>query len=642
MSVARFDAEQTKLLYAQARSGIFGGLAVAVLVALYFWNTLPPVVLAVWLVPAVLINLCRWWLVHRFDRQIRTGEPTVAQTSSWRKRYIVTLTLVGLIAGLGTFMIEFHLSTSGQFFAVAILCAIVTVNLMTSVASLWALVSFQVSLLLPSVVFFLFFVKDPFGVLLAVVLVAMSVILGVTARRFNGILYRSLELRFANTELVGRLRQATLEAQGLAATANEANRAKSEFLANISHEIRTPMNAVVGTAHLLADTELSSEQDEYIGIIHQSADSLLTIINDILDHARIEAKKLVLESREIDIRSLLESILSTLSLRSDHKGLALTSHIAPEVPRLLHGDPNRLRQILVNLLGNAIKFTDAGSVTVGVGAEGESSGRVSLRFDIQDTGIGIAQDQMARLFDAFTQVDSSSTRRHGGTGLGLTISKQLVELMDGRIGVKSVVGEGSTFWFTLDLDKRAPQRQARTVDESPTAPTLGSIGDRRRQARVLVAEDDPTSQLVIVRTLEKLGLWVDAVTNGEEAIGALTAESYDLVLMDVQMPRMDGIEATITVRDLDSGVLNHHVPIIAMTAHAMKEHRQQCLAAGMNAFVSKPVQPDELLYTIERQLYGSTPPELRSVDTTTDEAPTDEAPTDEAPTDEAPTDEDLP
>ncbi len=631
MSVAKFDAELTKLLYAQARPGILGGLAVTILVALYFWNSLPSVVLAVWFVPAVLINLCRWWLVHRFNRQMRAEEPSVAQTAAWRKRYIVTLTLVGLIAGLGTVMIEFHLSVSGQFFAVAILCAIVTVNLMTSVASLSALVGFQVSLLLPSVVFFLFFMKDPLGVPLAFALVIMSLILGVTARRFNGILYRSLELRFANTELVGRLRKTTQEAQGLAEKATEANRTKSEFLANMSHEIRTPMNAVVGTAHLLADTEPSPEQSQYIEIIHQSADSLLSIINDILDHARIEAKKLVLDSRELDVRSLLESIVTTLSLRSERKGLELTSHIAPEIPQRLHGDPNRLRQILVNLLGNAIKFTDAGSVTVRVGLQDESSARVSVRFDVCDTGIGIAQDQMTRLFDAFTQVDSTSTRRHGGTGLGLAISKQLVELMDGCIGVRSTVGEGSTFWFTLVLDKRGPRSPARTTDESPMAPTPGSSGERRKEARVLVAEDDPTSQLVIVRTLQKLGFQVDAVANGNEVIGALTAKSYDLVLMDVQMPGMDGIETTITVRDLGSGVQNHHVPIIAMTAHAMVEHRQRCLEAGMNAYLSKPVQPDELLYTIERQLFGATPQNLRSIEPPTDTptAASTDAPTDD-------------
>ncbi len=244
-----------------------------------------------------------------------------------------------------------------------------------------------------------------------------------------------------------------------------------------------------------------------------------------------------------------------------------------------------------------------------------------------DTGIGIAQDQMTRLFDAFTQVDSTSTRRHGGTGLGLAISKQLVELMDGCIGVRSTVGEGSTFWFTLVLDKRGPKSPVRTTDESPMAPTPGSSGERRKEARVLVAEDDPTSQLVIVRTLQKLGFQVDAVANGNEVIGALTANSYDLVLMDVQMPGMDGIETTITVRDLGSGVLNHHVPIIAMTAHAMVEHRQRCLEAGMNAYLSKPVQPDELLYTIERQLFGSTPLNLRSIEPPTD-TPTD-APTDD-------------
>jgi signal transduction histidine kinase/CheY-like chemotaxis protein len=612
MRVARVDAELTKMLYAPARSGILGGLALTVTVPLFFRNTVPLVALIVWVVAMLSVNLYRWWLVNRFHSQTGDEDQPSSVIYPWRRRYIVTLTLVGLVAGLGIAMIELYLTTSGQFFAVAILCGLITVNLMTSVASLPALVGFQLTLLTPTIAFQLFGMDDPLALPMAGALIVMGLILGFTARRFHDILSRSLELRFANTDLVHRLQKTTGEAQLLAATASSANTAKSEFLANMSHEIRTPMNAVVGTTHLLADTEPSSEQREYIEIIRHSSEALLSIINDILDHSKIEANKLILENREIDLRGLIDNVLNTSSLKSEPKGLELTSEIAPEVPRLLRGDPNRLRQILVNLVGNAIKFTDVGSVAVGVGLQDESDTRTSVRFSVRDTGVGIPTDQIARLFDAFTQVDSSATRRHGGTGLGLTISKQLTELMGGEIGVESTVGEGSTFWFTAVLDKQDPEGQTAAKDEPRGAPTPRPSADRQQPVRILVAEDDRTSQLVVVRMLQKSGFQIDAVSNGSEAIEALNRKHYDLVVMDVQMPVMDGLETTRTIRDPSSSVQNQHIPIIAMTAHAMIGDREKCLAAGMNAYVSKPVEPDELQATIERQLRGSTTQEVES------------------------------
>jgi len=599
---ARIDAELTRILYGQARPGILGGIALTLTVPFFFRNTVPHLYLIVWGAAMLLINLVRLWLVTRFNSQ--TGDD--AQPSSvihpWRYRYIATLTLVGLFAGLGITMIEVYLSSSGQFFAVGILCGLITVNLMTSVASLPALVGFQLTLLGPTIAFQLFIMKDPLALAMAGALIVMGVILGFTARRFNAILTRSLELRFANTDLVQRLQQSIEEAQLLAATASSANKAKSEFLANMSHEIRTPMNAVVGTTHLLADTGPTAEQREYIDIIHLSAEALLSIINDILDHSKIEANKLVLESQDLDLKSLIANVLSTASLKSTPKDLELTSDIDPQIPGPLRGDPNRLRQILLNLVGNAVEFTDVGSVAIHVVLDDESDTRTSVRFSVRDTGVGIEADQLPHLFDAFTQVDSSATRRHGGTGLGLTISKQLTTLMGGEIGVESAVGEGSTFWFTAVLDKQAPEPRKQITGELQQSSTPSPATDGQTPRRILVAEDDRTSQLIVVRTLEKFGFQIDAVPNGSEAILALSQRQYDLVLMDVQMPRMDGLETARTIRDPSSSVQNHHIPIIAMTAHAMIGDREKCLAAGMNAYVSKPVQPDDLRSAIEAQL----------------------------------------
>jgi signal transduction histidine kinase/CheY-like chemotaxis protein len=402
-----------------------------------------------------------------------------------------------------------------------------------------------------------------------------------------------------NRELMeenAQLENAIFQANDMALKAESASHVKSQFLADMSHEIRTPMNAVLGMAAMMEGTNLTSEQRDFIETIRVSGETLIELINDILDFSKIEAGRVDLECIAMHPKALVTETINLLRLKAEDKGLTLRGNIADDVPEKLTGDPTRIRQILINLVGNAIKFTEKGSISIDVKVDTAEDLKVKLLFSVTDTGIGIPRERMDRLFRPFSQVDASTTRKYGGTGLGLAISSRLCELMNGRMWVESKPGKGSTFFFTAELLPPPMDGSGDEAEECASAPEK-SVDPAK--VRLLLAEDNAVNSKVAMLLLKRAGYNPDLAENGQEVLDVFHKKHYDVVLMDMQMPVMDGLEATRKLRRMLSPK-GLHPYIVALTASAGKPDHDRCIEAGMDAFLAKPIRVNEMLAVIRK------------------------------------------
>ena len=382
--------------------------------------------------------------------------------------------------------------------------------------------------------------------------------------------------------------------------AEAAALSKAEFLANMSHEVRTPLNGVIGMTSLLLDAELSRVQRDYVETIRVSADALMTTIDDILDFSKIEAGKLKLERSPFDLHGSAQEVLGLFGQRANERGIELRLSYPDEAPRRVVGDPGRLRHILMNLVSNATKFTERGHVAIRMNCKPQGADKARLAIAVRDTGIGIAPNHLEHIFEAFAQADASMTRRYGGTGLGLAICRRLVALMGGTLSVRSALGEGSVFWFSLVFPVESSSAEVVRPNEAAAAPQVAPAREASHGPRVLLVEDHAINRRLAQLMLQKQGCRVTTSTNGQDALALLRLERFDVVFMDCQMPEMDGYEATSRIRAADTDVLQRDVPVVAMTAHAMRGDREKCIEAGMNDYVSKPVTPALLNEILQR------------------------------------------